>query len=309
MTIPRNVLCRWTLLGLLLCPLILNSQEESSGGSSDLLPLNMEGLDDTYRFKVGDQVVYRVIEDRDEPVKRIVTDTGEVALPYVGRIRVQDFTAKEVALTIKTKLEASLYKKATVLVALDTQRKYRGKVYIFGAVSQPGSIQIPTDEILTVSRAILKVGGFAQSADRTNVRIERQTTQGKQTFNINLVDIIDGGNSEKDMMIEPNDFIVVANQSSRGRVFVTGEVMRPGPVPIPSENPLTVSEAIMSAGGFQQFADKGKVRIIRKIEENSEKTQELIVNVAAVLEKGQLEQDMELQPEDRVVVRARWVNF
>jgi polysaccharide export outer membrane protein len=293
---------------MLSVPSALLAQDEVSSGAN-LLPRSMDMLDDSYRFKVGDQVIYRVVEDQDAVVKRIVMDTGEVTLPYLGKVKVLGLTPKEVSYKLKPMLEKEYYKNATVLLALDTERKFRGKVYIFGAVSQPGSIQIPTDEVLTVSKALLKVGGFAPSADRTTVRIERKTTEGKKTVVVNMAEVIDQGDTEQDITVEPNDFIVIANQSSRGRVFITGEVMRPGPIPIPTEAPLMASEAILSAGGFQEFADKGKVRIIRKTGDEPGDTQELFVNVAAVLEKGEMEEDMELQPDDRVVVRARWINF
>lgn len=285
----------------------VESGETESG--AQLLPRSMEALDDTYKFKVGDQIVYQVPEDGDLPVKRLVMDTGQVNLPYLGKVDARGLTSKQLAYKIKPMLEKEYYKSATVLIALDTERKFRGKAYIFGAVSQPGAIQIPTDEVLTVSRAILKVGGFAPSADRTTVRVERQSDDGKETMTVNMAQVIDEGLDEQDVVVQPNDFIVVTNQASRGRVYVTGEVMRPGPLPLPPENPLMVSDAILSAGGFQEFADKGKVRVIRKTGEDASDTKEMVVDVAAVLEKGKLEEDMELQEGDRVIVRARWINF
>ncbi|MEM1157868.1 MAG: SLBB domain-containing protein [Verrucomicrobiota bacterium] len=284
------------------------AQESLISGDS-LLPRSMDTLDDSYRFKVGDQIIYRVIEDQDQEVRRIVMDTGQVTLPYLGKVMAKGLTAKEIAFKIKPLLEKEYYKQATVLLTLDTQRKFRGKAYIFGAVTQPGAIQIPTDEVLTVSKAILKVGGFAPSADRTSVRVERKTDAGKKSVIVNMAEVIDGGDSEQDITVEPNDFIVIANQSSRGRVFVSGQVMRPGPIPVPAEQPLMASDAILSAGGFQEFADISKVRIIRKKGDGSNDTTEIIADVGAVLEKGEIEKDIQLQPDDRVVVRARWINF
>ena len=296
------------LVSLTLSLTSIHSQESPVIGDT-LLPRSMDMLDDSYRFKVGDQIIYRVVEDQDQEVRRIVMDTGEVTLPYLGKVMARGLTAKEIALNIKPLLEKEYYKNATVLLTLDTQRKFRGKAYIFGAVSQPGAIQIPTDEVLTVSKAILKVGGFAPSADRTAVRVERNTEEGKKSLIINMAEVIDGGDSEQDITIEPNDFIVIANQASRGRVYVSGQVMRPGPIPVPAEQPLMASDAILSAGGFQEFADASKVRIIRKSEEGSDKTVEISVNVGAVLEKGEIDKDFQLQPDDLVVVRARWINF
>jgi len=302
----------WVLVCGLLLTLLgnLEAQTQESLNSGDtLLPRSMDTLDASYRFKVGDQIIYRVVEDQDQEVRRIVMDTGEVTLPYLGKVMAKGLTAKEIAFQVKPLLEKEYYKNATVLLTLDTQRKFRGKAYIFGAVSQPGAIQIPTDEVLTVSKAILKVGGFASSADRTSVRIERKTEAGKESVVVNMAEVIDEGKSEQDITIEPNDFIVIANQSSRGRVYVSGQVLRPGPIPVPAEQPLMASDAILSAGGFMEFADTSKVRIIRKKGDGSDDTIEIIADVGAVLDKGKIEKDVQLQPDDRVIVRARWLNF
>jgi protein involved in polysaccharide export with SLBB domain len=104
--------------------------------------------------------------------------------------------------------------------------------------------------------------------------------------------------------------VVVNKQRTLGRVIVSGEVARPGPVEIPPGKPFMASEAILAAGGFRPFADEGKVRVIRRKQGGMEgENVELVVDVKAVLERGKLEQDIPLQPEDRVVVRARLINF
>jgi len=79
-------------------------------------------------------------------------------------------------------------------------------------------------------------------------------------------------------------------------VYVTGQVRRPGPVEL--SGPLTVSEAIALAGGFTDFAAKGKVRIIRS-KPSSKKI--IRVNVKRIM-AGKREKDILLQPGDVVEV-------
>lgn len=45
------------------------------------------------------------------------------------------------------------------------------------------------------------------------------------------------------------------------RAFVTGKVMKPGPLAI--SGPITVLQAISIAGGFDKFADEGGIKVIR----------------------------------------------
>lgn len=90
-----------------------------------------------------------------------------------------------------------------------------------------------------------------------------------------------------------------------GKVYVTGQVRQPGGFDIPAADNLTVSKAILAAGGFSDFSDKKHVRLIRKTA-GGEKTQ--IINVVDVW-SGQLNQDLPVQAGDLVVVPARMMNY
>ena len=59
----------------------------------------------------------------------------------------------------------------------------------------------------------------------------------------------------------PEVTVVVLQVNSR-RVYVLGEVLRPGPVPLATDT--RVLDAISSAGGISTFADRDRVKIIRR---------------------------------------------
>jgi len=56
------------------------------------------------------------------------------------------------------------------------------------------------------------------------------------------------------------------------RIFVTGRVQRPGM--ILSERPLTVLMALAMAGGFQDYAKKDQITIVRTLSPQSGKSQQ-----------------------------------
>lgn len=91
--------------------------------------------------------------------------------------------------------------------------------------------------------------------------------------------------------------IAVARRASRGRVYVSGAVKQTGSVELPLDSPLTASEAIYQMGGPVDFSNLKKARVMRK--GGPEKG--IPVNVKAV-EEGKLDQDVVLQPGDRVIV-------
>jgi len=60
---------------------------------------------------------------------------------------------------------------------------------------------------------------------------------------------------------EPQVDVKVTDFRSQ-RVFLTGELLRPGIVPI-TDNPLTLADALHQAGGFSAAADAGRVELVR----------------------------------------------
>ena len=91
-----------------------------------------------------------------------------------------------------------------------------------------------------------------------------------------------------------------------GKVYVSGQVRNSGGYEIPAGEVLTVSKAILNAGGFSDFSDRKNVRLIRQTATGNKV---FIVNVTDVLEKGKLDADLPVQPNDTIVVPARLVNF
>lgn len=95
---------------------------------------------------------------------------------------------------------------------------------------------------------------------------------------------------------EPAVSVIVKQINSR-KVFVTGQVGRPGPYPI--TQPTTVLQMLSIAGGPSDFAKKGKISVLRV--ENGQTTS-LKFNYSDVIQGKKLEQNILLQPGDTVVV-------
>ncbi|MFI5224964.1 MAG: polysaccharide biosynthesis/export family protein, partial [Nitrospirales bacterium] len=151
------------------------------------------------------------IEDQDDLRSLIITDSGELEVPYYGLVPAAGKTSRQLAQEIKTLLEQKLYYQATVVIAVELINKARttGKVYVTGQVRNKGGFDIPAGEGLTVSKAILNAGGFSDFSDKRNVKLIRKTPEGTKTFAINVVEIWEKGKLEKDLVVEPNDLIVV----------------------------------------------------------------------------------------------------
>jgi polysaccharide export outer membrane protein len=55
--------------------------------------------------------------------------------------------------------------------------------------------------------------------------------------------------------------VVVSLESAAAGVYLSGEVLRPGKIPL--DRPMTAFEAIMEAGGFSRFANPKQVIVVR----------------------------------------------
>jgi polysaccharide export outer membrane protein len=174
---------------------------------------SMEVLNDKRKLGPGDRVSFRVVEDRKQPVQLVVTDSGEMEVPLVGRVPAADKTCKQLAYDIKSLLEKEYYFQATVILGLDSlSGKSPGRIYLMGQIRGQGAMDLPADEELTVSKAILRAGGLADFANRKKIRLIRKKgpdLKETETIIVNLSEILDKGRYDKDPVLVPGDVINV----------------------------------------------------------------------------------------------------
>ncbi|MEQ1852438.1 MAG: polysaccharide biosynthesis/export family protein [Chthoniobacteraceae bacterium] len=215
------------------------------GGSSSTVAqtISMDVLNDSQKLGFGDRVSFRIVEERTQPIPLFVTDSGEMEVPLIGRVKAAGKSCKELAFEIKPMLEKDYFRKATVIIGLDLiSTRSRGKIYITGQVRAQGVMELLPDETdFTVSRAILRAGGLADFADKRKVKLVRkkeggarsqrvsQTGKGDsapwwmpwvknkgnvkdastETIYVDLVEILEKGHLERDPVLKAGDLIVV----------------------------------------------------------------------------------------------------
>lgn len=176
--------------------------------------------DATYKLRAGDTVSFQILEDRvwnslDLPRTLVVTDSGELDVPHIGRVMAVDKTCKQLAEDLKTALEKDYYNKATVVLSLNVANRILGRVYIWGQVRSQGALEMQMNENLTAGQAILRAGGFADFANKTKVQVVRGAVGAngeKQTFNLDMEQILEKGKTEKDVLLQPGDLIIVPSR-------------------------------------------------------------------------------------------------
>jgi polysaccharide export outer membrane protein len=182
-----------------------------SGTAAVSATVSMEVLDNSRQLSRGDIVNLRVVEDRDPPISLQINDSGDLEVPYIGRVRAEGKTPRQLAFDIKSLLQQEYYHSATVIIGLDVEgQRSPGLIYVTGMVGSPGPLQIPPNETFTVSKAILRAGGFGTFANQRKVKLTRTLPDG--TTDIRVIDvkkILEKGHPDHDVEVLPNDLILV----------------------------------------------------------------------------------------------------
>ena len=102
---------------------------------------------------------------------------------------------------------------------------------------------------------------------------------------------------ESKKYMEDANITVVVRQINSRKVFITGEVNKPGPYPLTAST--SVMQLIAMAGGLREYANSKKIVIMRT--EKGRPTS-LSFNYRDVTSGKNLQQNVELKPGDTVVV-------
>ncbi|MEW6097419.1 MAG: polysaccharide biosynthesis/export family protein [bacterium] len=102
----------------------------------------------------------------------------------------------------------------------------------------------------------------------------------------------------KDYLVNPHVTVSILQISSK-KFSIVGEVERPGVFPV--NEGVNLLKAIALAGGFTKFADLRKVKILREKDGQCEIIQ---IDVNKIIKKGEIQQNITIQPEDIIIVPA-----
>jgi len=186
----------------------------------------------------------------------IVDASGEIAFPYVGRVRVAGLTEAEAGELI-SKLIVTQVREPEVTVRIQSFRSRRA--YIEGEVRAPGS-QIFTDVPMTLSEAINRAGGITANGNRSAITLVRD---GK-SIDIDLTRLREAGRDGNDIPLKNGDTINVAHRED-AKVYVMGEILRPSALTVRSNGRLNLNEALGEAGGpVLTTSNPGQIYVIRQ---------------------------------------------
>lgn len=190
----------------------------------------------------------------DSSYGNLVDERGYIYFPYVGKLKVSDLSTGEVRDAITAQLAKSLRNPQVDVKVL----VYRSqKVYVGGEVRNP-AVYAVTDVPFTLAEAVNRAGGFLPSADDSRMVL----TRGTRSWTLNFRKILAAGSRLGQIVLRDGDSLQVPN-SSEEPVYMMGELVRPGNVPLVHGN-LSLAKAISEVGGIQvASSDATSIYVIR----------------------------------------------
>lgn len=130
----------------------------------------------------------------------IVSDSGYVNLPVLGKVRIAGQTLREARATLQHETEKYLTDGLVVMKLLSF------KVTILGEVNRPGTYTNFKD-YLNIFEAIALAGDITDFGERGNLLVLRQTPKGVKTIRLNAHD--SNITSSEGFYLLPNDTVIV----------------------------------------------------------------------------------------------------
>ena len=236
-----------------------------------LLISNLPASKTPYKdYKIGPEDLLEITVFEVEKLNKTVrvSAQGNISLPLLGVLRVKGLTANELEKEIRELLGEKYLQDPQVSVFIKEYRNQR--ISVIGMVDKPGVFEVTGQK--TVLDMLAMAGGLKEDAGQLLFLI--RSSNGKEddsketggslqqsplTLVIDLEELLMKGNLTLNVPTYAGDVI---NIPASGKVFVGGEVGKPGGFPLRGKK-LTVSQAIALAEGLKPEAEGSEIKIFR----------------------------------------------
>ena len=157
-----------------------------------------------YRIGPNDILYIYVWKEPDLTRDVTVMADGRITFPLIGEIMAAGKTVAELTEIITNRLKAYVTAPAVTVIVNESRSRI---IYTIGNLNRPGPY--PLAPAMTVLQALSAAGGFAEWADTKNIIIVRRKGKKEVQYRFNYKEFISGKNLEQNILLKPNDTIVV----------------------------------------------------------------------------------------------------
>lgn len=276
------------------------SQDTNKPNPPDGLVAGLNTKDDRYRIGFQDVLDIQVFRHSDLNQRIAVSPNGTIILFRLDRPLIAVCkTERELAGEIAEAYKAKFIRDPQVNVVVSEQKSQ--SVAVIGSIEKPGNYFINRRfhllEMLAMAGGPNKEAGtrllVARTGSTSNCRDKINETDDSQVevLGFKIRDVQEG---KQTLWMQPGDVISVLKADI---IYVYGNVNKQGTIEV--REPITLTQAIVSAEGLKPAAKKGNIRVFRQKPGTSER-EELNFDLNQI-DKGKVK-DPFLEPNDIVAV-------
>lgn len=237
-----------------------------------------------YVIGAGDELRVSVWGVPELSVDVVVRPDGKITLPAAGDVMAAGLTPANLGDEISRQLTRFVKKP---VVTLSVTKITNNRVYISGGGVPSQVVSLP--ERTTLFKLLCQLEGL-QNADLLHAYLLRN---GKK-LPVDFYALFIEGQLDKDIELQPEDIVFLPN-NDQNKVYVIGAVKEPKYIYF--HKGLRVLDAILDAGGFNEFADKNDVTILR-----FDKKMKISLKIKKLMSGKNVGENILLEPRDYVVV-------
>ena len=158
----------------------------------------------SYKLRQGDLIQVSVWGEDKLQKESLILPDGSITYPLAGRVDVVGLTSLEAEKRIAEKLKGYLPDPQVSVVIVSIEGNH---AHVLGKVMKPG--QIPMTGPMTVLDALSVAGGLDKFADRSSIKVLRNTPQGQKVIPIYYDQLLHGEHLESNITLNPGDTVLV----------------------------------------------------------------------------------------------------
>ncbi len=207
-----------------------------------------------YSIGPGDVINIAITDIDDIDGSYTISPTGDVTIPYVGQVVINDKTKEEAQAFINDVLKTYYQEPETIVKIEQYNSAY---VYITGAINRPLSILL-SEQPLKILDALIRAGYIKDQKTYAKTALLRR---GNEVYEIDLYELLNKNNTDLDIYLRKDDVLHVS-EADTDQAFAFGEFTTSGPISVYPD--LTLTEMLATKGINKATARTKNIYVMRE---------------------------------------------
>jgi len=160
-----------------------------------------------YIIGPGDTLQIFVWRNPDVSATIPVRPDGKISTPLVEDMQAVGKTPTQLARDIEKALGTYLKNPVATVTVTEFVGTFNEQIRVVGQAAEPQALTYRDD--LTLLDVIIEVGGLSEFASGNGAKLVRRTSDGIETFNVRLEDLLNKGDMSANVNMQPGDIVVI----------------------------------------------------------------------------------------------------